>query len=255
MDTRKKVALSTAGLTAFALVGLLLALPAVPVRLSGSTSLPMASAFVPLDGRPAAAAASSPDLCAQVFAVFPQNGTTLIDYNYSSGSQGFRLYNLSLSTAFQSWYTFNNGTSYQSGSQWKVHNETTTYAVSGNLDSLLASNDQLSLKGGSFLFTVNGSRDSQVTATNSAATVLQYNATTVSVSLVVHSLQATIGPLMARALNVPAMSFSVSNAELTLMLDCQTGKTSYSFSGSMTGAGARLAAAQLSSLDVGGAGL
>ncbi len=251
MGARKKVALSTAGLTAFALLGLLLTLPAVPVHFSGSTSLPMASGFVPVDNQTGVAY----NTCAQVFALFPQTGAALV--NYSAGGQGFRFYNLSLSTAFQYWYTFNDGSWYPDGLNdggYRIHNETTTYFISGNLNSLLAVNDQLSLKGGRFLFAVNGSRDSQVTATNSAATLLQYNSTTISVSVDAQSLQATIGPVMAKVLNIPAMSFTASSFHLAYLFNCQTGKTSYSFSATMTGTAALLAAVQRSSLDVAGAG-
>lgn len=234
MRTRFKAGIC--GLVFLFAFGLFLALPVVPVHAEGNGGMP------PVDNN-----ITPGNACDQVFLVLPNNGTTLVNDN--QGGYGFRLYNYSLTTAFDFWF---------STSQWHPtpplpvrsdntygYSDTTLLLVSGNVEQLNASNDQLSLPSGSFLLAVNGSRDSQFTVTDARAVLGQHNATSVAIDLTASSFAATVGSYMANTYNLPQVSLTLSNFDLTYFLNCSTGQSSYSFSGSMTGAGALGALFQL----------
>ena len=219
MKTRVKVAGAMTFVSAFSLVAFL----SMPVAVAQSGT------FTPPPGP------EQVNECAQVFQVFPQNGTVLINEN--QGSTGFRMSNFSLTTAFQFWWGAADGAvaaidQNYTASAW------TNYLISGNVDNLTASNDALTLTHFSALLAINGSRDSQFTGTGMSATLSQHNSSSVAIAVSAKSFDAAIGPVLAKSLNMVPLSASFQNFTVTILVNCSTGAAQYTFAGEMSGIGA-----------------
>jgi hypothetical protein len=231
LNHKTKVGLGTGGLTALALFGVLM-ISSVPVTYAGSgPSVPLSVDGVPVQ-----------NACAQVFDAFPPAGDVV--FNIGSGYSGYHLRNLTLSTSFDYWLTWNNGSFYQAGNytvngqtypNWKQHNETTTTTVYVDAESLAAGHDNATLARGKVIVSINGSVDSVATAYSSRLALSQYNSTTIRLEFTALSLQATIGPYMAKALHLPVISASMTNFQLAMFANCVTGKTQYQVGGDMGG--------------------
>ena len=194
---------------------------------------------VALTGTIGGGVVSSPnvDTCASIFQLFPQNGAVV---NYQAGDSGFALYNFSLTTSFEWWSPWTYAWSANTSS-WTPEGNV---AVAGNVNDLTATNDVLTLTEGNFLFSANNSVDTQVTIHDAKATLTQHNSAAVAITLTASSFYANIGPVMAKVLKIGPIDAQVSNMVLTVLVDCSTGTTSYSFSGQMSGTGALSAVMQ-----------